>query len=126
MSKRRRERSETLFPEALLDLMMERSMTFRALAAECGLSAGYLNHLSHGKRPVPDDETLWTIGAALGVRGDYFLEYRIRAVAAGLELDAALADRLYRKLSRPGASDEVAAAEDEVERLSVEDIARVG
>ena len=36
--------------------MQEKGVTYRALADQTNLSAGYLNHLVHGNRPVPSDE----------------------------------------------------------------------
>ena len=38
--------------------MGERRVTYRGLAEQTGLSAGYLNHLVHGNRPVPSDEVV--------------------------------------------------------------------
>ena len=38
--------------------MAETGVTFRGLAAKTGLSAGYLNHIMHGNRPVPSNEIL--------------------------------------------------------------------
>ena len=42
-------------------------MTYRALADQTNLSAGYLNHLVHGNRPVPSDEIVRRLAKALGV-----------------------------------------------------------
>ena len=42
-------------------------MTYRALADQTNLSAGYLNHLVHGNRPVPSDEIVRNLSKALGV-----------------------------------------------------------
>ena len=39
-------------------LMEETGVTYRALAEQTGLSAGYLNHLVHGNRPVPSDDVV--------------------------------------------------------------------
>ena len=52
MAKRRRYASEAFGP-AVERLMNETGVTYRALAAKTELSAGYLNHLVHGNRPVP-------------------------------------------------------------------------
>ena len=42
-------------------LMDENGTTYRALADQTGLSAGYLNHLVHGNRPVPSNEVIATL-----------------------------------------------------------------
>ena len=36
--------------------MDETGTTYRGLADKTGLSAGYLNHLVHGNRPVPSND----------------------------------------------------------------------
>jgi transcriptional regulator with XRE-family HTH domain len=78
-------------------LLQETGTTYRALAERTGLSAGYLNHLVHGNRPVPSNDVLGTLAKALGVEADHFLEYRVRIVAARLEAMPDVADRLYRR-----------------------------
>ena len=50
---RRRRFSDDPFGETLERLMTESGATYRALASKTKLSAGYLNHLVHGNRPVP-------------------------------------------------------------------------
>ncbi len=77
--------------------MHETGTTYRALAERTGLSAGYLNHLVHGNRPVPANEVIGTLAKALGVESDHFLEYRVRAVATRLETMPDVANRLYRR-----------------------------
>ena len=57
MAKRRRFSSEPFGP-AIERLMDETGTTYRGLAAKTGLSAGYLNHLVHGNRPVPSNEVI--------------------------------------------------------------------
>ena len=57
MPKRRRYASEPFGP-AVERLMNETGVTYRALASKTGLSAGYLNHLVHGNRPVR--RTTWS------------------------------------------------------------------
>ena len=56
----------------------------RGLAAKTGLSAGYLNHLVHGNRPVPSNEVLERLATALEVDPDHFLEYRLRVITEQL------------------------------------------
>ena len=50
---RKKKYSEEPFGATIERLMGETGLTYRGLAAKTGLSAGYLNHLVHGNRPVP-------------------------------------------------------------------------
>lgn len=75
-------------------------MTYRALADQTNLSAGYLNHLVHGNRPVPSDEIVRKLSKALGVEPEHFREYRLRLITQRLEQMPELIDRLYRRLER--------------------------
>jgi transcriptional regulator with XRE-family HTH domain len=79
--------------------MAQTGTTYRALAERTGLSAGYLNHLVHGNRPVPSNEVIASLASAVGVDPDHFREYRIRVVSEELGSRPALADRLYRRLT---------------------------
>jgi transcriptional regulator with XRE-family HTH domain len=83
------------FPLALKGLMEERRLSYRQLAYKTQLSAGYLNHLTKGTRPVPSDPVIAVIARALCVTPDYFLEYRLRQVARVLAGVPELADELY-------------------------------
>jgi transcriptional regulator with XRE-family HTH domain len=80
--------------------MGETGVTYRALAEQTGLSAGYLNHLVHGNRPVPSDYVVQRIADALGVEPEHFREYRIRVITERLEAMPELIDRLYRRLGK--------------------------
>jgi len=97
MARRRRYSAEP-FGEAVERLMNETVITYRALAAKTGLSAGYLNHLVHGNRPVPSNEIVEQLAAAFGVEPDHFREYRVRVITERLEAMPQLIDRLYRRL----------------------------
>ena len=55
---RKRRFSEEPFGETIQALMAERATTYRGLAEKTGLSAGYLNHLVHGNRPVPSNDVI--------------------------------------------------------------------
>jgi transcriptional regulator with XRE-family HTH domain len=83
------------FGAALKGLMEERHLTYRQLAYKTRLSAGYLNHLTKGRRPVPADPVIRTIAKALRVEPDFFLEYRLRRVVGLLEGSTQLIDALY-------------------------------
>jgi transcriptional regulator with XRE-family HTH domain len=78
-------------------LMDETGVTYRGLAAKTGLSAGYLNHLVHGNRPVPSDKVVKRLAGALGVEPEHFLEYRLRVITGQLEKMPELVDRLYKR-----------------------------
>jgi len=79
-------------------LMNEAGITYRALAAKTGLSAGYLNHLVHGNRPVPSNQVVEQLARALGVEPDHFREYRVRVITERLEAMPEMMDRLYKRL----------------------------
>jgi transcriptional regulator with XRE-family HTH domain len=95
----RRRFSERPFGETITALMEETGLTYRGLATRSGLSAGYLNHLVHGNRPVPSNDVVERLAGALGVEAQHFREYRIRVISDRLEEMPDLVDRLYRRLS---------------------------
>ncbi len=92
--------SQERFPAALKGLMDERRLSYRQLAYKTKLSAGYLNHLTKGTRPVPADPVIAVIAGSLRVAPDFFLEYRLRKVADVLEGAPVLVDKLYAVLLR--------------------------
>jgi transcriptional regulator with XRE-family HTH domain len=96
---RRRRFSEEQFGPTVARLMAENGVTYRALADQTNLSAGYLNHLVHGNRPVPSDDVMKTLARALGVEPEHFLEYRLRVITERLESMPELIDRLYKRLA---------------------------
>ncbi len=96
---RRKKYSEEPFGATMERLMGETGLTYRGLAAKTGLSAGYLNHLVHGNRPVPSRAVVTRLASALGVAPEHFREYRLRVITDRLESMPDLADRLYKKLS---------------------------
>ena len=95
---RKKRFSEQPFGETVETLMNDVGVTYRELAARTGLSAGYLNHLVHGNRPVPSNDVVKTLSDALGVEPEHFREYRLRAITERLEAMPELIDRLYRRL----------------------------
>lgn len=90
--------SSQAFPEALRRLLELRKMSYRGLATRTKLSAGYLNHLACGTRPVPSDQVIKILARALRVRPEYFYEYRQRGLQRELYRSPELADRLYEFL----------------------------
>jgi transcriptional regulator with XRE-family HTH domain len=96
---RKRKFSDDSFGVAIQQLMSELNITYRALADKTGLSAGYLNHLVHGNRPVPSDDVIESLAKALSVEPEHFREVRIRRISERLESMPDLIDRLYRRLA---------------------------
>ncbi len=94
---RRRRYSRQPFGATVQSLMAETGTTYRGLAERSGLSAGYLNHLVHGNRPVPSNDVMATLAKALGVEPEHFREYRVRVITEKLEAMPELVDRLYRR-----------------------------
>ena len=95
---RKRKFSEEQFGVAIQNLMGELNITYRALADKTGLSAGYLNHLVHGNRPVPSDDVIESLATALSVEPEHFREVRVRRISERLESMPELIDRLYKRL----------------------------
>jgi transcriptional regulator with XRE-family HTH domain len=97
---RRRKFSEEPFGPTIERLMADTGITYRGLADKTGLSAGYLNHLVHGNRPVPSNDVIERLATSLGVEPEHFREYRLRVITDRLEAMPELIDRLYRRLDR--------------------------
>ena len=95
---RRQRFSDEGFGMTVERLMTETGTTYRALADKTSLSAGYLNHLVHGNRPVPSDDVIRNLAKALKVEPEHFREYRIRVISRRLEQMPELIDRLYKRL----------------------------
>ncbi|HUQ23608.1 MAG TPA: helix-turn-helix transcriptional regulator [Gaiellaceae bacterium] len=96
---RRRKYSEDSFGATIERLMAETGLTYRGLAGKTDLSAGYLNHLVHGNRPVPSKDVVARLAGALGVEPEHFREYRLRVISDRLEEMPDLVDRLYKRLA---------------------------
>ena len=96
MAKRRAYSDDGLGP-TIERLMAETGLTYRALADKTDLSAGYLNHIVHGNRPVPSNEVLARLAGAFGVNPEHFREYRLRVITDRLERMPDLIDKLYRR-----------------------------
>ena len=95
---RRRRYSDDPFGPTIERLMTETGVTYRGLADKTRLSAGYLNHLVHGNRPVPSNDIVRSLASALDVEPEHFREYRLRVITERLEEMPALIDRLYKRL----------------------------
>jgi transcriptional regulator with XRE-family HTH domain len=99
---RRRKFSEEDFGATVERLMGETGLTYRALANQTDLSAGYLNHLVHGNRPVPSNDVVEKLAGAFGVEPEHFREYRLRVITDRLEAMPGMIDRLYKRLAALG------------------------
>jgi transcriptional regulator with XRE-family HTH domain len=99
MARRRPKYSEASFGTTIEGLMNETGVTYRGLADKTKLSAGYLNHLVHGNRPVPSDKVVRQLAKALGVEPEHFREYRLRVITRKLEAMPDMIDRLYKRLA---------------------------
>jgi len=95
---RKRRFSTDPFGATVQSLMAETGTTYRTLAGKTGLSAGYLNHIVHGNRPVPSNDVIASLARALKVEPAHFQEYRIRTITERLERMPDLVDRLYKRL----------------------------
>jgi transcriptional regulator with XRE-family HTH domain len=95
---RRRRFSDEPFGPTIERLMAETGITYRGLADKTKLSAGYLNHLVHGNRPVPSDKVVAQLAKALGVEPEHFRDDRLRVITSRLEAMPDLIDRLYKRL----------------------------
>jgi transcriptional regulator with XRE-family HTH domain len=96
---RRPKYSDDSFGPTIERLMTETGTTYRGLADRADLSAGYLNHIVHGNRPVPSNDVIARIADSLGVEAEHFREYRIRVITDKLEAMPELIDRLYKRLA---------------------------
>ena len=86
------------FGAGIESAMRDRGISYRALADQTGLSAGYLNHLVHGNRPVPSNAVIESIAKAVGARPADFREYRIRRISDALRRKPDHVDKLYKEL----------------------------
>ena len=99
-SERRGPRPSIPFGEGVAKAMHDKGISYRALAEQTGLSAGYLNHLVHGNRPVPSNDVIESVAKAIGKRPTEFREYRIRRISDTLRRKPDLVDRLYGEIVR--------------------------
>jgi carbon-monoxide dehydrogenase large subunit len=82
-------------PPKVWQILHDKGISYRALAEKTGLSAGYLNHLVHGNRPVPANPVIQSIAKAVGMKADSFREFRIRKVSEALAKKPELVDKVY-------------------------------
>ena len=94
---RKRRFSDDSFGPTIERLMARPALPTARSPEKTRLSAGYLNHLVHGNRPVPSDDVIKTLARALGVEAEHFREYRLRVITDRLERMPDLIDKLYRR-----------------------------
>ena len=99
MAKRRKYSAEA-FGAAVERLMNETGVTYRALAAKTGLSAGYLNHLVHGNRPVPSNDVVRDACRSRSASSpSTSASTALRVITERLEAMPDLVDRLFKRLN---------------------------
>ena len=59
---------EQQLEDVVFRLMRERGLSYRGLARATGLSAGYLNHIVHGNRPVPSNDVIAEVERRMGLK----------------------------------------------------------
>ncbi|MCL4378190.1 MAG: helix-turn-helix transcriptional regulator [Actinobacteria bacterium] len=65
-----------IFSEALSELLKEKKVKLRSLAAKTSLNYSYFSKLTR-RKSSPPIETLINISNALEIKPEYFIEYRI-------------------------------------------------
>ncbi len=68
--------SDKIFCEAFYELLRDRKIKLRSLAAKTNLHYSYFSKLSNRKTPPPI-ETISNISNALEINPEYFIEYRL-------------------------------------------------
>lgn len=89
------------FGDALKDLMEQRNqLTYRKLAYMCKdeLSIPFLQQMVKKKVLPPKDKFMEVIAAALGIRPDYFMEYRLRRCTEYLKKNPEYLNECYAKI----------------------------
>ena len=78
--------------------MAETGVTYRGLADKTELSAGYLNHLVHGNRPVPSNDVVAAARRGARRRAGALPRVPHARDHRRLEQMPELVDRLYKRL----------------------------
>jgi len=73
------------FADALLELKEQSGLSYMQIAIKAGLSDTYLINIVKRKNLAPNDENIKKIARALGVKPEYFKEYRQRRLAEKLD-----------------------------------------
>jgi transcriptional regulator with XRE-family HTH domain len=94
--------SDDRFGKAIELLLESLDISYRELAERTGLSAGYLNHIVHGNRPVPERLLLAQIAEAVGAEPDFFFDYRLVKVVEALNERPDIVNSLFARLRDHG------------------------
>jgi len=73
------------FANVLLELKEKSGLSDMQIATKAGLSDTYLINIVKRKNFAPNDENIEKIAKALGVKSEYFKEYRQRRLAEKLD-----------------------------------------
>lgn len=95
----RQHRTEKEFGEELRALLDQRGISLRKFAKAVGVPQPYLSRTLSGERP-PSMKLLTGAADELGLRPDYFAEYRRQIVIEAIKADGKLRDRIYDQLRK--------------------------
>src|SRR4051794_25880423 len=93
-----RRSTQTALTDELPQLLAERDMSLRDLAAVADVSPGHLSRVLRRKNyKTVSGELAGRIAVALDLPQDYFPEFRESQLVERIRTDAGLRDRLYRR-----------------------------
>lgn len=91
--------SDVPFVDEVPRLLSERGMSLRSLAAAAQVEPSHLSRVLRRERyKSPSGDLARRVALALGLRPDYFPEYREAVVVERIRKDPALRDRLFRRV----------------------------
>ncbi|HWQ22731.1 MAG TPA: helix-turn-helix transcriptional regulator [Gaiellaceae bacterium] len=98
---RRAQWTQRPFSEEVPRLLAECGLSQRQLAAMAEVHQSHLSRLLRGsKHKTPSRDLAARVARAFGLPEEYFAEYREAVVLEHIRSDAALRDRLFRRLTR--------------------------
>jgi len=86
--------SNKIFCEAFSELLKEKKIKLRSLAAKTNLHYSYFSKLSK-RKPAPPMETIVNISNALEINPEYFIEYRLFKLNEILKKDPEILDKVF-------------------------------
>lgn len=97
----RRLRTQARIREELPEILREKGISYRQIAAATGFSQSYLSRVLGAEQPrSPSMKFLEAVSTELGLPVDYFADYREQAVITAIKDDERLRDRIFDSLSR--------------------------